>query len=305
MYHYVRDTPAGTRGVNALSLRDFDAQLDWLAAAWPPVDYGEFASSIADRRPLVRDASLLTFDDGFLDHRDAVWSRLVARGCTGVFFITGSALDDPPRLLNVHKVHLLIEALGGARFAEAVSEALKEMPSAGGLPRRGEVYRYDTAPDEAAIKHLLNYELPYAAADEVLTRLFTRHVGDEIDAARGLYLSASDVGEMSRSGMTFGFHTERHRVMSRLAGRDLDDEVARGVARIRALTGQASVPFCYPYGHVHTYTAATVAALFAAGYAMAFTTTRRIADPVSDGPFEIPRVDTRDLPPFTSGIFHA
>jgi peptidoglycan/xylan/chitin deacetylase (PgdA/CDA1 family) len=97
--------------------------------------------------------------------------------------------------------------------------------------------------------------------------------------------------------MTFGFHTETHRVLSRLDESEQRDELLRGVARVRALTSQATVPFCYPYGFPHTYNAATLAILAEAGYSVAFNTVRRSARVGVDARFELPRFDTRDLPP--------
>jgi hypothetical protein len=84
-----------------------------------------------------------------------------------------------------------------------------------------------------------------------------------------------------------------------------DAEVGRGVARIRELTGQPEVPMCYPYGHRHTYNTDTLSAVDAAGYSVAFNTVRRRACPATDSPFEIPRFDTRDLPPFAPEPPHA
>ena len=107
------------------------------------------------------------------------------------------------------------------------------------------------------------------------------------------------IREMAAAGMTFGFHTERHPVLSRLDREAQHRELIGGVPRLRALTGQASIPFCYPYGHPHTYNADTLAALGEAGYGMAFNTVRRLAQPAVDPVYEIPRFDTRDLPPFT------
>jgi hypothetical protein len=70
---------------------------------------------------------------------------------------------------------------------------------------------------------------------------------------------------------------------------------------VRALTGQAQVPFCYPWGGPKTYTRDTLDVLRRAGYSMAFNTVRRRIEVGRDGRFELPRLDTRDLPPYTEG----
>ena len=296
MYHYIRDPEHGAfPSLKTLRTTEFAAQLDWLASVRSPVAYDTFEASAPDTLP--PDAFLLTFDDGFVDHHTAAFPALRARGWGGVFFLAGAALAGPPRLLNVHKTQFLLAVLGAERFAEDVAEAAAPVEGEASLGHRAEVYRYDETPDIAA-KHRLNYEMPVAEAARVLSDLFRRHIGDETAFARNLYLSRAMIREMVEGGMTFGFHTEDHPILSRLDRDAQRREVAHGVALIRDLTGQRRVPFCYPYGHTHTYNTDTLAVLAEAGYGMAFTTDRRLARPGVDPRFEMPRLDTRDLPPF-------
>ena len=301
MYHYVRDTERTPfPALRALAIRDFEAQLDWIGAHHVVVSYETFERHVVERRPFEGTAALLTFDDGLVDHYVDVWPRLAARGWRGVFFVAGASCADRPSVLNVHKTHFLIATLGAAAFADSVREAVAALPveEGGGLAWRREVYRYDDDDVQVATKHLLNYELPYPTVDRLLRDLFAVHLGDETDFARALYLQPAMIREMARAGMTFGFHTEHHRVLARLTRAQQEVELADGIRRVQALAGKGPVPFCYPYGHTHTYTAETVSELGACGYPSAFTTLRRRAQPDTDSLFEIPRFDTRDLPPF-------
>ena len=94
------------------------------------------------------------------------------------------------------------------------------------------IYRYDEAPD-VRIKRILNYEAPYPVADRVLSAIFSRHLGDSTAFARGLYLSAAQIREMAKGGMTFGFHTESHPVLSRLDAASQRAELRRWPAARR------------------------------------------------------------------------
>jgi peptidoglycan/xylan/chitin deacetylase (PgdA/CDA1 family) len=282
--------------IKALAPGDFAAQLDWLQRRTTIIDLEALTASLDGRRAFETPTSLLTFDDGFLDHYTTVFPILRARGISGVFFISGATAGSHPELLNVHKTHLLLSILGSDGFAAAVFEEIKEEVAivAGAAVLREGVYRYDEAPDVRA-KRLLNYELPYSVADRVLDVLCRRHVGEPAELARQLYVSPDMIGEMAGCGMTFGFHTERHRVLSRLDRAEQESELQGGVALIRRLTGQRSVPFCYPYGHIQTYNSDTIAILSAAGYSMAFNTVREpVRLPVASR-FELPRFDTRDV----------
>ena len=103
---------------------------------------------------------------------------------------------------------------------------------------------------------------------------------------------------MATGGMSFGYHTRTHRMLARIPVEEQRQELQGGVRWITSLTGQASVSFCYPWGGPGTYTADTVRLLDEAGYSVAFNTERRAADVRVDGRFELPRYDTRDLPPY-------
>jgi peptidoglycan/xylan/chitin deacetylase (PgdA/CDA1 family) len=295
-YHYVRDVQrTAFPEIRALSVADFTAQLDWLQARYDVVDGASFEQAVTSGIGFDRPTALLTFDDGFVDHHEHVFPILHARGLGGIFFISGGTQGDQPRLLNVHRTHFLLSHLGAMRFTREVTAALEaegvqvQAPAA----REG-VYRYDEAPD-IRIKRILNYEAPYPVADRVLSVLFERHLGDDVEFARALYLSAAQVREMAAGGMTFGFHTETHPVLSRLTRDAQLGELGRGVRLIQELTGQTNVSFCYPYGFTHTYNTDTLHVLEQCGYSMAFNTVRRVAVIGAEPRYELPRFDTRDV----------
>ncbi len=297
-YHYVRDverTPFPS--IKALSVADFAAQVDWLQARFEIIDGTTFERAVRGRTGFDQPTALLTFDDGFVDHYEHCFPLLRSRGLGGIFFLSGVTIGDRPTLLNVHKTHFLLSHLGADRFAIDVAEALDREGLAVPIVRHGGregAYRYDEAPD-VRIKHVLNYEAPYPVANRVLSALFERHVGDSSAFAKGLYLSSAQVREMAQGGMTFGFHTETHPVLSRLDRRRQRAELHDGPPVIRDLTGQNTVSFCYPYGFSHTYNADTLSVLEECGYTMAFNTVRREVMIGREQRYELPRFDTRDV----------
>jgi peptidoglycan/xylan/chitin deacetylase (PgdA/CDA1 family) len=302
MYHYVRDTSrTSLPGIRALAPDLFAQQLDWLQDQYNVITPQTFQAAVDGEGVVPDNAALLTFDDGFVDHFETVFPVLRARGLSGVFFLSQAASGAAPRLLAVHQTHLLLAALGSEAFGRAVLAECASGVSA--LPRGRGVFgvdRWEEA-DDRAVKHLINYELPFTEAERVLDALCRRHLGDPAALASGLYLREPMVREMARGGMVFGYHTRTHRMLSRLSVEDQRQELAGGVDWIRAMTGQDSIPFCYPWGGVRTYTSDTVRLLRDTGYALAFNTVRRRARPGVDDRFEIPRFDTRDLPPYTRG----
>ena len=297
-YHYVRNVErTQCSGIKALSVADFAAQVDWLQARFEIIDGATFERAVRAQTGFDRPTALLTFDDGFVDHYEHCFPLLRSRGLGGIFFLAGATLGDRPALLNVHRTHFLLSQLGADQFAKEVAAALERKGAPAPPGRGGEregVYRYDEAPD-VWIKRVLNYETPYAVADRVLSTLFDHHVGESDAFARALYLSAGQVREMAQGGMTFGFHTETHPVLSRLDRERQRVELRDGPLIIRDLTGQHAVSFCYPYGFSHTYNADTLSVLEECGYTMAFNTVRREAVIDQEQRYELPRFDTRDV----------
>jgi peptidoglycan/xylan/chitin deacetylase (PgdA/CDA1 family) len=301
MYHYVRDSDATPfPEIRALPPALFEQQLDWLQQCYRLVSIDELEAAIAGAAPLPDNAALLTFDDGFVDHYATAFPILRRRGVSGVFFMAGLPYEAAPRVLGVHKTHFLLARLGAAEFSAAVRRECELAAAATGR-RGGSVFgddRWDYA-DERAVKDLLNHQLPIAESDRVLDVLFHQHLGSEAAFARDLYLSEAMVAEMAAGGMAFGYHTRSHRMLSRLSAEEQLSELGDGVTWIRELAGQRRVPFCYPWGGPKTYNADTRRILTECGYSVAFNTVRRRLVPGRDRRFELPRVDTRDLPPYS------
>lgn len=301
MYHYVRNATATPfPQIRALPTAVFGQQLDWLQQHYHLIRPDEFEAAIAGLASLPANAALLTFDDGLVDHGEVVTAELTRRGLSAYVFIAGDAARSPQRVLRVHKTHFLLARLGAEVLGRIVARrGPSDVPAALAARLLGEdLWEH---PNERAIKNLLNFSLPADAAEPLLDGLFAEHIGNEAEFARQLYLDEARVSAMARQGIAFGYHTQSHRMLSRLTGDEQRRELADGIDWIRGLTGQRAVPFCYPWGGAGTYTADTVSLVESLGYSMAFNTVRRRATLGRDSRFELPRVDARDLPPYSAG----
>ena len=305
MYHYVRDSAATAYpAIRALPPALFEQQLDWLEREYDLVDPARLVAAVNGRSSLPATTAVLTFDDGFLDHHATVFPILRARGLKAMFFVAEDTVGPAPRVLNVHKTHFLLAALGSEAFGKAVLRECASISAEASVNGpRARVFGDDAweHADERAIKHLLNYELPFDVADGILDTLFARHIGEQRQFAPTLYLDQRMIADMGGCGMTFGYHTRSHRMLSRLSSAEQASELRNGVRWIGSLTGQVDVPFCYPWGGSNTYTAETITLLGEFGYSVAFNTVRRRVAIGRDGRFELPRLDARDLPPYTVG----
>ena len=83
----------------------FDAQLERSGGRGLSAGSTEVREALGGGRALPRDAALLTFDDGLVDHHRFVRPRLAARGWPAICFVTARR---PGEALSVgHAIHVL------------------------------------------------------------------------------------------------------------------------------------------------------------------------------------------------------
>lgn len=299
-YHYVRDmnsTPFPN--LKALDISDFNQQLDWLQETFTVISYNEFIRGLKNPDQAVENGVLLTFDDGLIDHYATVYPILKERGLSGVFFLSAQTCQERQTVLNVHKAHFILAQIGASAFQKEVLRRLK----AQGInlqtnnDKREGIYRYDEM-NASAIKRFFNYEAPFPVVYEILSELFTLHLGDERMFAQDLYLSEKMLAEMSNDGMTFGGHSETHKVLSRLSKEEQYKEMEASYVYLQDILPSSTVSFCYPHGHRHTYNHETLECLREIGYEAAFNTVRENVNYTSSPSYELPRLDTKDIFPF-------
>jgi len=291
MYHYVRNVEeTDYRGIKALSVVDFITQIDWLQEHHPIVDYPTFISQL--QGPEKYDSTLLTFDDGLIDHYQTAFPILEQRGLSGVFFLCENPLNG--KWLNVHKIHFLLARLGAETFTREVQQlVMDEVPAF----KSQELYRLDTGAD-AHIKKMLNFELPYDVATKLLNTLFNKHIPHPPE----LYMTPAMLLEMSQGGMTLGIHTKTHPVLSRLHFEEQQEEILAGLRHVQKLTSQDSIPFSYPYGSPGSFNKDTLQILEATPEINAAFAVNPEKIMQKHSHFALPRYDTKDLPPFVTNF---
>ncbi|MDR9382126.1 MAG: polysaccharide deacetylase family protein [Natronomonas sp.] len=300
MYHYVR--PDGHRPPDYyyLDLDDFRRQLDYFAAAFNLIDRKTFLEAVAGDRRLPEDAVVLTFDDGLLDHYRFVYPELDARGLWGIFYVpTGPYRDE--KLLDVHRIHLLVGRYGGAKLLDPLLDVVGEGMITDRRIEQFRTYTYrrqDDAEHTKRVKRILNYFVAEDARDEVLTRLEAEFSNATVDAG-DYYISEDHLKEMHANGMLIGSHSVTHRVLSKLDVDEQRKEISSSFAFLnRVLDGLSVRTFCYPYGGFHTFTDDTERLLDASDCRFSFNVEPRDVSrsDVDDRPQALPRYDCNEFP---------
>jgi peptidoglycan/xylan/chitin deacetylase (PgdA/CDA1 family) len=262
----------------SLSTSVFSARMRHIARHYTVLPVVELVER-ARRGALPPNALALTFDDGYQDSLTHAAPILAQYGLpTTIFLATGligtSEMAWYDRLATAlkHTARPVVELAPGQPLPlETLPQRLAALQTA--------LTRLKRVPDserERALERLVTYLGPEPA--EARKRLMLSW--DEADALRGL-------------GFSFGAHTVRHPVLSRLEAGAARDEIHGSRVAIERALGVPVHAFAYPNGGREDYTATTVRLVEEAGFTAAVTTRRGVntlATPVFElrrgGPWE-------------------
>ncbi len=271
MYHYVRPTDPELPYFRYLHLEDFILQLDYFAEQYGYLSQSEFLQSLESGEP--RSGLLLTFDDALSDHFHYVWPCLQARGLWGIFYIP-TGIFRTRKLLDVHRIHILLGKYGGKEILAALMRVISEdMLSHAHI----EEFRTMTYPLQQnddytnIVKRTLNYLISYEHREAVLDQLMFRFFPEEIKLASQFYMKMEEIRQLQAGGMIIGSHTVNHPVLSKLSEDEQEKEIVDSFAFLEQLSGKSTLrTFCYPYGDSFSFTATTVRLLEESHCALAF-----------------------------------
>ena len=298
MYHYVRPEPDQLPYFRYLHIEDFARQLDWLGERHGFVSPDAFELALATGKAPA--GVVLTFDDGLADHHEHVLPELSKRGLFGFFYVCTSPLERC-KLLDVHRIHLLLGRLGGQSALQRLTRCLREGMLSDAHRREFSEATYANQDNDLAtntFKRILNYLISYEVRESILDQLFHEEFGDEGSAARKFYLNSEQIREMDRMGMMIGSHGVGHYVFSKLSLSRQREEITQSFATLARILGKPVKTFCYPYGGRHTFTADTVALLEEAGTRFSFDVNARdiTSDDLAGIPHALPRYDCNMFP---------
>jgi peptidoglycan/xylan/chitin deacetylase (PgdA/CDA1 family) len=281
-----------------LHAEDFERQLRHFGERYGFVERDAFFASVETGRPVP--GVVLTFDDGVADHHDVVLPILERLGLWGLFFIP-TAMYETGKLLDVHRIHLLLGRHGGITTLGALEEIITPAMLSHEHVEEFRALTYTRQDNDAAttrFKRVLNYFIAYEHREPVLDRLMARFCPDEAAMARGFYVTPHGLRRMRESGMVIGSHGASHRVFSKLAVPEQALEIARSFDFLEAVLDRPVTTFCYPYGGFHTFTADTERLLAERGCRLAFNVEPRDvqARDLRHRPQALPRYDCNGFP---------
>lgn len=258
MYHYVRPDEPGLPYFRHLHVDNFIRQLDYLGNEYGFISRDEFQKCISSTKPL--NGVVLTFDDGFKDHYHYVLPELLKRGFWGIFYIPTSPFYTG-KLIDVHRIHLLLGRYGGNTIADTIRRIITEDMLSHAHVEEFHTKTYIRQNNNSStnyVKRLLNLFIDYRYRQSVIDELMSTYYPNENDLAQDFYMTKAELVCMHNSGMILGSHTVNHPVMSKLTIEEQEREIVESFQMIESITGKVALKtFCYPHGGFYTFTTQT------------------------------------------------
>jgi len=299
MYHYVRPGTPDLPHFPYLHLDDFRRQLDWMAENGDLIDQETFHGALK-RKEAPQDAFVLSFDDGLRDHTDYVLPELTVRGLWALFYIP-TGIFASQRMLDVHRIHVLLGRLGGVA---ALARLQAHLRVDGISVQDADIVPVDTYANQSAdqatkgFKSTLNYRMTPTQRRQLLDEMMAETF-DEPALLHRFYIDDSGICNLQAQGMAIGSHGETHSVMSALSIVTQAAEIGRSFELLETVAGVLPFrSFCYPFGHPSTFSEDTEHLLSQAGCAFSVQLENRAVTnrDLRDRPQALPRVDCNLLP---------
>ena len=302
MYHYVREIKQSRYpNIKGLEAHLFKKQLDYIEQNYSVVTAEQVIAYYNGAGTLPENAALLTFDDGYSDHFQYVYPILKNRKMQGSFFVPVKPVQEN-RVLDVNKIHLLLEAVPPKKLIAGIKRLLPDYQKEHDVADFEAYYhelakpgRYDTA-EVIFIKRLLQHKLPDDVRLDLLSRLFETFISvPEHVIARELYMTGDQCKCLVEDGMHVGAHTCDHLWLNQISDDRQDEQFRNNVSFLESIGADADTyTMAYPYG---AYNSKTLDLMNKYNMKLGFTT-----EPIGNinlketHPYELPRLDTNDLP---------
>ena len=302
MYHYVRDIKFSRfSSIKGLETDSFHQQLLYLKKHYNLITMEQLLECIRNNTNLPNKAALLTFDDGYLDHYLNVFPLLEKYNLKGCFYVPTNVIKNNV-LLDVNKIHLILAKQTDTNvLIEDIKNLIQYHKSDYKLKSFEFYYSTLAKPgrldhqDIIFIKRLLQVELVEELRKLIIEILFNKYVNvSEAILNNEFYMNEEQILHLHNSGHHIGCHGNNHVWWNRLSKDELGKEIDISLGYLRELgISLSNWTACYPYGG---YNIETIELLKNKGCNLALTTKSNISCLNSNSLFELPRVDTNEIP---------
>ena len=302
MYHYTRDLiHSRYPEIKGMDVALFRKQLEFFSKNFKVVRMEDVIAAISVGKKLPKNALLLTFDDGYIDHYTYAFPLLEEFGFQGSFFIPGKTFTTH-QLLDVNKIHYILASANIYNLVEDVLELMNHY--------RGREFDYASndeliniyavanrfdCKETIFVKRILQTVLPEKLRNKISSDLFKKYVGvSEERLAYELYMTEEQIRTMKRHGMFIGLHGYDHYWLGNLPEEKMREDIDKAIESLNEFINPNSWVMNYPYG---SYNQSVLDYIKSKGAVLGLTTEVGVADLLSDNALKLSRLDCNDFPP--------
>lgn len=188
--------------------------------------------------------ALLTFDDGFREHLEAL-EYLEKNGAHGICFVPTAPLITG-RLLNVHKLQMIRSKVADEEIISRIRQSFNFDKLTRGVSSPRTQYRYDDL-KARQLKYFVNFSKGRIQKSRWLSNYFVHLFGQEEKAAKKLYLSRGELKQLGKNNQ-LGSHCHSHTPLRTLSSKEMFFELSASKRVLNRITGVRPLGVSYPYG---------------------------------------------------------
>lgn len=240
------------------SPKQFDLQMEYLAAKYNIVSASEVSAWIMNGRQLPSRAALITFDDGYYDNYSNAFPVLQKRNLPAIIFLATDYMESS----NPFYWDLIAYC-----FYKSSNDHL-EIPLVGSFAWDNEISRDRIAKDIIEIMKTI----PEPDKMKIIGSFpDLMNVSVSNDLFNGMFLSWGHVQEMSANGIEMGAHTASHPILTRISPEDVRLEIIKSKMKIEEVTNKPVLSFAYPNGQKADFNSTVINAVRDSGLRAAYT----------------------------------
>lgn len=238
----------------------FSNQIAWLSQNTSPISEADLLDCIERRRPFPKRASLVTFDDGYLDNFTQAAPILKRYGVPAIYFVSTGALNRRELFWWDELAWILRET--GVANATLRGSAL-DLSTGGRQRLLNSLTEYFKRTDASTRKLLIQ---------ELRQVLKVDSVPHEI--TESTLMTQEQVRTLIDYGISVGCHTVSHPCLARLCPEAQEKELQQSKTELESWTRRPCVSVSYPFGEAEHFNASTKVIAQKLGFRVGFSLIR-------------------------------
>jgi peptidoglycan/xylan/chitin deacetylase (PgdA/CDA1 family) len=291
-HHYYREKGTG-RGIYPTTPSALMQEVSVIRkAGWRIGDETDILRFVSGELDTDDKVAIITFDDGFREQLGAL-KLLEQIDASAICYLPTVVLVDNA-VLEVHKLQMIRAQLTDEEIGEALSNRFDFSTQFWDDELLRNQYRYDNQLARR-IKYFLNFMIDPQEKQRWMSSLFESIFGDERAAAGTLYMSKSEIKQLSKKRL-LGSHAHSHIPLATLCEDEVLRELQTAKDILSDLTGTQIIGVSYPFGGKSAVSETVYSLASTIGHEYGWTMERGISyiDETFDN-MALKRIDVNDL----------